>query len=701
MMRGLDLKKFKKVASDDDFTTLSHYAGHTIKVARNKLSKQHRSELDALPMASGGEVPEKDEGVLSAAASAVNNNLQQKQKVAKDDQTITRERLRTNPDRIGPPLPQEQLPAEKAFNEMTQGLAMGSMNPGSGAAKAVVKSGPWMQNAGKEVVENAIPKAEGLVNSAKNTIYTQGAKAAQAFAKGAKGYADGGEVRDIDYNAMPAATEPPAIDLAPAPMATPDAAPAADLPTGQSLGHDIGEGIRGGATGFFDALGTAANGVGRALAPVGSAAQGVVQGIAGQPLAPIPTMDQAAASPKPMSAPPQATAPATPTEATTPAPEAPKAGATQGDKLLSAFDKQTQEQAKILQDSQEEQKALIKDAADTYQATKDEYAHFIHDVQNQHIDPDHLWNSKSDAGRAATIIGIMLAGFSPTANPNAAVQELDKAIDRDIDAQKAELGKKNSLLSANMQHFKDLGQAIEMTRAMQAGAVSEKMKAAAAKAGDPVAKAKMLEDITKYDAAIQARVDKVAQQKALSNALAVAKKDPSKTQAVTEAVSAADPKAGEDLRERATPYGFANTKEGGKTVREAYAANEKTASGLKRLLEINAIPGKSLSPTLRAEADTIQSELKGPMRTIMGLGTLSEGDMRLLDSMLRNPTAILSLSSTNKKSLETLSSRMQQGVDSIAKVNGLTPPQVQSTPQYQTMGGVKYMKVPGGWRKAK
>lgn len=71
-MKGLDLRRLKKISSDENVTTFKHDLGHEIKVVHSKLSSQMQSELARLPvhMAEGGQVtkpkePEKNDKAMS------------------------------------------------------------------------------------------------------------------------------------------------------------------------------------------------------------------------------------------------------------------------------------------------------------------------------------------------------------------------------------------------------------------------------------------------------------------------------------------------------------------------------------------------------------------------------------------------------------------------------------------------------------
>ncbi len=91
---------------------------------------------------------------------------------------------------------------------------------------------------------------------------------------------------------------------------------------------------------------------------------------------------------------------------------------------------------------------------------------FMDDIKNSHIDPQHYMGSMSTTGKVATGIGLMLGGLGAglAGGTNQAMDFLNKQIDRDIDAQKAELGKKETLLSANFKQFGNLKEAMDMTR---------------------------------------------------------------------------------------------------------------------------------------------------------------------------------------------------------------------------------------------
>jgi hypothetical protein len=110
-------------------------------------------------------------------------------------------------------------------------------------------------------------------------------------------------------------------------------------------------------------------------------------------------------------------------------------------------------------------------------------------TMDQEIDPQKYWSSKDSHAKMRAGIGILLSGLSGASN-NMAMDVINKNIDRDIEAQKANLGKKQSLLSHNLAMQGNLLQATNMTR-MQMQAMSEgQLRLTAAKMGNPLISAR-------------------------------------------------------------------------------------------------------------------------------------------------------------------------------------------------------------------
>ncbi len=146
----------------------------------------------------------------------------------------------------------------------------------------------------------------------------------------------------------------------------------------------------------------------------------------------------------------------------------------------------------MLDQGVQQQQKLMNDYQSTHQNLQNEYHNFISDYQKQHIDPQHYLNSQSTGQNISTAIGLILGGMGGglTHQGNAALDFLNKQIDRDIEAQKGNMDQKKNLLAANMQQFHNERDAVDMTRAMQAGIISNKLEEAALKSGNPLLQAR-------------------------------------------------------------------------------------------------------------------------------------------------------------------------------------------------------------------
>lgn len=161
--------------------------------------------------------------------------------------------------------------------------------------------------------------------------------------------------------------------------------------------------------------------------------------------------------------------------------------------------------AKQLQDAQNDFQKKNIDLMSEYNALKD-------DVMNGHITPDHYMQSMSDGKKVSTAIGLILGGIGSgfTGGPNPALQFLNNQIDRDIQSQKDNLGKKESLLSMNLKAQGNLRDAMDATRIQMMGINSVKFQQAAAASQDPMAKARAQQASSLIDQAVMPKISQMA-----------------------------------------------------------------------------------------------------------------------------------------------------------------------------------------------
>lgn len=143
-----------------------------------------------------------------------------------------------------------------------------------------------------------------------------------------------------------------------------------------------------------------------------------------------------------------------------------------------------------------EQADEFKRQADHMQKAKQdvgaEYDKLFNDVKNQKIDPYKVWNDSSTGQKAGIVVGMLLSGLGqglqgPGAT-NMAMDAYNKQVDRSIEAQKMELGKKENLLSQNLRRYGDLHAAEAATRAAYMTAMGAKISQAGAVAQSKEAK---------------------------------------------------------------------------------------------------------------------------------------------------------------------------------------------------------------------
>jgi|GEM_PF-4955909 len=148
-------------------------------------------------------------------------------------------------------------------------------------------------------------------------------------------------------------------------------------------------------------------------------------------------------------------------------------------------------QSKALEQYQAQIEAQAKFHQQNIDKLNQEQEQLFQQVQNGKVDPDRYWSNLTTGGKVAASIGVILGGIGAglTHGPNQALQVLQNAIERDIESQKADLGKKQNLYSMNMQRYQNENQADAATRLQMNTMLQAKVQQAAARAGSPFAQA--------------------------------------------------------------------------------------------------------------------------------------------------------------------------------------------------------------------
>jgi len=313
----------------------------------------------------------------------------------------------------------------------------------------------------------------------------------------------------------------------------------------------------------------------------------------------------------------------------------------------------------------------------------DEYNNFKQDVMDQHVDPNHYLGSMDTVGRLMTGAGLILGGFGGGAGgPNHALDFLNKQIDRDIEAQKAELGKKETLLSANMRHFGDINQATDATRLQMHGILEAKLGESAAKAQSAIAKARGQQLLGGLQMQIAPLIQKQAMMQALRTDSGQQMPAANKIRMMKEAgiIDEEQYKTANKEIERAE-----NTK---LVADDALANYDKAVKQRKGLGNIaNAAIGSPEEDALSAQLGSTVGEMEGSVREMAMKNVKNAYMPHLTDTPQR----------AARRREELAQYLKLKSSAPIAESYGVKLPQPQA--QVKMVNGVPYEKVEGGWRK--
>lgn len=165
------------------------------------------------------------------------------------------------------------------------------------------------------------------------------------------------------------------------------------------------------------------------------------------------------------------------------------------------------------------------------------------DVANGEIAPDRWWHNRSAAQQVAGTIGLILGGIGEAfgGGPNQAKELIDKSIARDIEAQKANLGKKQTLLGDLMKQGYSIQEAEKLATAQAQSVYQGALAKGAAQFGTATAQANAQKAIADLKGNQLSQTQEVMQ-RGFQNHIELAKLDVERAK-----IAAAAQKAGEAL----------------------------------------------------------------------------------------------------------------------------------------------------------
>lgn len=191
---------------------------------------------------------------------------------------------------------------------------------------------------------------------------------------------------------------------------------------------------------------------------------------------------------------------------------------------------QNQEIAKLHEERNKLMEQSVAVAQQNQQVMQSQLQELAQGIASFKVDPERLWNSKSNGAKFGTALSVMLgglgAGLQGTTH-NAALEMLQKSVDQDIESQKTELGKKQTLLSDNLRIMGSLQAAESATRAQYEALFQGKLSQLVAKTNSPIIQAQAQQAIMEskvkmmhyLQPVMQAQQKQVMQQQVLQGVL--------------------------------------------------------------------------------------------------------------------------------------------------------------------------------------
>lgn len=275
------------------------------------------------------------------------------------------------------------------------------------------------------------------------------------------------------------------------------------------------------------------------------------------------------------------------------------------------------------------------------------------DVAAGKIDPQRWWNDQSvggNLGRKVTAsIALILGGLGQAfgGGPNQALAHINTMIERDIDAQKANLGKKQGLLSAYVQQGHDLQSAKRLAMADAAGMYAAELERNKAKFAGKEAQATADSAIAELRAK-QAQAYQAVYQQGFQNQLHLLDRVRLEEETQAKMQKALLDRAGLVApgwrKNPAIPIGDDEAK----AFRSGIAAGEKIKTETKELMRLIKVHGAGVGNNLGLPTDAKRrmnslatSILLGVNTGVAKLGALAGHDVGFLTELASNPTTDL------------------------------------------------------------
>lgn len=323
-----------------------------------------------------------------------------------------------------------------------------------------------------------------------------------------------------------------------------------------------------------------------------------------------------------------------------------------------------------------------------------------HDKSEDKIDENAYWK---DHSRIFSAIGLALS--TAGGQGEAAMNFLNKAIDRNIDAQKSIIKNKNdkrqTLLGALQKQYGDGLVAENMAKASEAASYLRKAQVLAAKSGGSIAQ----EGLRRMSLDFQQRYMHGVDQAAIIHAAdkAVQSRDPESVKAGLQVLDKADPKRASSIRARLVGSDIAD-RPVSRFALQDMTAKTNLIDNVKQLRSFVAKhPLGTLDQDQKKYISGLALETQGLYRKALGAST-SENEQHLIEKIIPEDPSSVFAQFGRGSSLRALDDSVERQLNNLKKQHGL--PEVDYSgsngPETKELGGNTYQKVgPNKWQKIK
>ena len=320
------------------------------------------------------------------------------------------------------------------------------------------------------------------------------------------------------------------------------------------------------------------------------------------------------------------------------------------------------ERAGLLQDyqdaimgfqQQEEARRLKNDAIVEEKLAK--YDAAAADIANEKIDSNRWWKNKSTGQKIGTTLAVVLGGLGQGlsgSQTNAAVDAINREIDRDVRDQLQNLNNKKEANKAYMQRIRNVVNDFKSDEARRYAAVNmmltpmvkklDGLQQSAQTAVQSANIANIKQGLINTQNQLNIKIKQMEQPQVTKTILSKPTGGIDRTKALKEA---REQKKFERESKSLQVTGFqgeARSLDEAKTMRENLRSYNRLEDSVNTIKRLNDKFGSNIPfSEQRAVADTIRGTLKGAMRMLLvGPGAVTETEQKLMDDIIANPTLI-------------------------------------------------------------